>query len=255
MNIQARILSSYKLAHPPRIDLDLKERRPVDPEAMLQLSAMTGSMIRFGKDVVVESKGFIKTRATGSRVLIGSNTTLDRCRFTIQGENSAIVIGPSCRIRALQIAVRDSNSLFVIGAGTTWEHGTVLCNSGCSIIIGNECMFSTHIALRNRDGHGIFDATTRELINPPRDVIIGSHVWLGSGVRVNKGAVIGGGTVVGQASVVSGRLKGSSIYAGVPARMVRSNVIWSRTMNPDDIPEIYSTVSKDITDSPDPTSI
>jgi acetyltransferase-like isoleucine patch superfamily enzyme len=116
-------------------------------------------------------------------------------------------------------------------------------------------MFSSHVTLRNRDWHGIFDATTRELINPPQNVVVGSHVWLGSGVCVNKGAVIGGGTIVGQASVVSGRLKGSSMYAGVPARMVRGDVIWSRTLNPDDIPEIYSTVSQDLTELPDPSSI
>jgi len=68
----------------------------------------------------------MKTHASGSRVLVGNNSSLDQCRLTVLGETAAILIGPSCRILALQITVRDGKSLIVIGACTTWEHGTVL---------------------------------------------------------------------------------------------------------------------------------
>lgn len=47
MDFHARILSSQKLAHPPRIELDMTEHRPMDPEALLQLSALTGTAIQF----------------------------------------------------------------------------------------------------------------------------------------------------------------------------------------------------------------
>ena len=58
------------------------------------------------------------------------------------------------------------------------------------------------------------------LINKP--VKIGDNVWFGAGAIVTGGLKIGSGVVVGAGSVVTGDLKDDGIYAGVPAKFIKS---------------------------------
>jgi hypothetical protein len=61
-----------------------------------------------------------------------------------------------------------------------------------------------------------------------------------AGARVNKGAVLGSGMVLAQASVLSGKAEPRTVYAGVPARPLRTNVNWSRTPDYGDIPDEFA---------------
>ena len=56
---------------------------------------------------------------------------------------------------------------------------------------------------------------------------MGSHVWLGLNVLLLDGSVVGNNVVVGARSVVSKPLESNSVYAGTPARLVRSGITWS----------------------------
>ena len=107
------------------------------------------------------------------------------------------------------------------------------------IALGNDCMISNTVVIRTFDGHGIFDASTKERINHSEDVFLGHHVWLGNSARVNKGARVGSGTILGQCAIASGVLDGNCIYAGAPARKIREGVVWSRTGAYEDIPAAY----------------
>ncbi len=106
------------------------------------------------------------------------------------------------------------------------------------VVIGNDCMFSTGIVMRTSDGHAII-SESGEYLNQPEDIVIGDHVWLGMGVKVLKGAVIPNNSVVAMSSVflrnsnpaaiLSYTPPHSSIFAGVPAKMVKSgNFRWVR---------------------------
>jgi acetyltransferase-like isoleucine patch superfamily enzyme len=79
-------------------------------------------------------------------------------------------------------------------------------------------MFSSEIRVMTTDHHTIRDAATGERINPPQDVAIGRHVWVGRGVQVLKGA----------RSLVTGEIEAGSLALGVPAKVVRSGIIWER---------------------------
>ena len=90
-------------------------------------------------------------------------------------------------------------------------------------------MFATDIYIRNNDAHTIIDRNSGKVINHPKDIIIGNHVWLGYNVTVLKGAVIPDGCVVGAKSVVSKPLtESNAIYAGQPAKLIKSNIQWFR---------------------------
>ena len=53
-------------------------------------------------------------------------------------------------------------------------------------------------------------------------ITIGRNVWLGAHVIVLPGVIIGDNAVVGAASVVTSSVPGAEIWAGVPARRIRS---------------------------------
>jgi len=53
-------------------------------------------------------------------------------------------------------------------------------------------------------------------------VEIGNNVWLGAGVIITGGMRVGSGVVVGAGSVVTKDLKDDGVYAGVPAKFIKS---------------------------------
>lgn len=116
-----------------------------------------------------------------------------------------------------------------IGKNTTSEnHCQIAACEGTSVTIGDECMLSHDIYIRTTDSHPICDGSD-ERINPAKDVVIGSHVWLGMQALVLKGASIPDGCVVGARSVVSrGVFEKNSVVAGFPARQLKCGIVWKR---------------------------
>ena len=55
-------------------------------------------------------------------------------------------------------------------------------------------------------------------------ILIGNNVWIGRGCLICEGAIIEDGVVVGANSVVKGRLVKDTIYAGAPAKAIKSRI-------------------------------
>jgi acetyltransferase-like isoleucine patch superfamily enzyme len=214
------------------------------PLGDLVTSALPGIKVE-GKDTVMLAPDFsgfgaltrIDIDSMSSVVWLAPGTTFGNVLIQMRGRNNIVYIGPNCRLRKMNLMIKGTNNIVAIGQDTSIEDANIHCGpSGCAVMVGDDGMISSTVVIRTSDGHGIFDADTRELINKPQDVTIHRHVWLGNGVRLNKGSVIGAGTVIGQMAVVSGRKEGGSIYAGVPARKIRGNIVWSRTDRFEDAP-------------------
>jgi acetyltransferase-like isoleucine patch superfamily enzyme len=165
----------------------------------------------------------------------------------INGEGHSIFIDPSANLDGARLRVRDRGCSVHIGAGVTgkWDltvsqGGSLVIGAGSScetalvavqtaqVTIGADCMFSFSVEIRTTDTHAIYDVGTGERVNPDRSVTIGDHVWLAKQVVVLKGASIGTGSIVGTRSLVTGKLPPLSLSAGVPARVVREGVVWTR---------------------------
>ena len=106
----------------------------------------------------------------------------------------------------------DRGSNLSIGRGTFINLGVYFENSALVSIgercqIGPCCLFLT---TNHREG--------RDESLPVR---IGNDVWLGAGVKVLPGAVIGDGITIAAGAVVSGEIRGGSLWGGVPAKQIR----------------------------------
>lgn len=193
--------------------------------------------IRIHHTAQLDKNSRIKANFQSSRLYICDRAKIENCLIEFRGSGSTLVVGPKANVRNTRVTISGKRSLVVIGAATTIGGAHMIAAEQRSIFIGDDCMLSNDIIIRTSDSHGIFDIATGERLNVAKDVILGAHVWLGNGVRLNKGSYIAPGCIVAQASVVSGiQTTASSIYGGVPSRLIRKGVAWSRTGKFEDVP-------------------
>ena len=96
--------------------------------------------------------------------------------------------------------------------------------------VGEDGLWSDEILIQSNDQHGIIDLDTMQVINGGRRYIhIGEHVWIGRRTIVMPDVRIGRGSILGAGAILTSDMPENVIFAGVPAREVKSNVSWSRS--------------------------
>lgn len=124
----------------------------------------------------------------------------------------------------------NEGSEIVIGDNTTTESMCQFAScEGKKIIIGNDCMLSHGIDIRNTDSHSILN-DRGERINPSADIRVGDHVWIGIRSTLLKGSFIPSNCVVAAQSLVNSSLNASEyvLIAGSPAKVIKSGINWDR---------------------------
>lgn len=147
-------------------------------------------------------------------------------RIRFFGSNNIIKFGKNLCITNLNIYC-GNNGYLEIDESATIVDAEIHVSDG-RIVIGEDCMLSKGIRIRNNDNHHIFDRATGKRINNNTDVVIGNQVWIGYGVVLLPGAQIGDGSVVGENAVTSSQFPDHVIIAGSPAKVIRENICWSR---------------------------
>jgi acetyltransferase-like isoleucine patch superfamily enzyme len=219
---------------------ELRPARRADVAAMRLVDTTDVRGVCFGDGAVLSRGCTVESRGDGNFVVLAANVHLTKVTLILRGTGNLIYFGPETRLRNVMVKAVGDDNIVAFGRDVSFESGTVLCErEGRALLVGDDCMFSNSIILRTTDHHGIFDRSTKARLNEPADVVVGAHVWLGNGARVNKGTRIGTGTVVGQMSIVGGTLEANCIYAGVPARKLRSDVVWSRNEGYGGIPKQF----------------
>lgn len=113
--------------------------------------------------------------------------------------------------------------------------GSKRVSIGRGTFINRECMFSTHAPIsigENVDigmrvtlitaSHEVASSDRRAGKHIAAPITIGSGSWVGAGATILPGVSIGKGTVIAAGSVVTESCEADSLYAGVPARRIRS---------------------------------
>lgn len=89
-------------------------------------------------------------------------------------------------------------------------------NIGNDVAIGPGCRL---IAYSNSYKQGQLVTDTKEV----GDITIGNNVFIGANSTILPGARIEDNTIIGAQSLVSGELKGDSVYAGTPCKKISDN--------------------------------
>lgn len=150
----------------------------------------------------------------------------DSVTINFLGGNNLVKLGRGVSVRKLNIQC-GKNSLCSIGDGTEIEEVKIIITDG-KIEMGQECLLSTSVTLRNHDKHHIFDKATGKRINYAGNMKIGNHVWICHGVVLLGSAAIGDNSIVGTMAVTSAAFPKEVIIAGNPAKVIREQVCWSK---------------------------
>lgn len=107
--------------------------------------------------------------------------------------------------------------------------GNVFINNNSKIYvfnkvkIGDNCIIAEDVFIRNSDNHKlIYDGYKNTA-----PIIIEDNVWIGTRATILKGVTIESGSVVA-GSVVTKNVPKNSLVAGVPARVIKTNIEWKR---------------------------
>lgn len=188
-----------------------------------------------------------------NKININVDTKINNLEIIIKGNNNEIVIESGAWIRNSSINIESSfNKIYIgndviftgkmlmkiidsntisIGSHSSIGNAYFLCGEGRTISIGKDCMIAYGIEFRTTDSHPISDVISGVRINSAEDIIIGDHVWIGAYVTILKGSVVMDNSVIAIKSLISSKFdKGNVVIAGVPGKIVRTGVNWSRTL-------------------------
>jgi acetyltransferase-like isoleucine patch superfamily enzyme len=142
------------------------------------------------------------------------------------GSGGSVVLGS---LGAVTLDVRIGHSGVLVVGDKTTVNGARVVAVNSNILVGQDGLWSDEILAQGFDQHGIVDMDTREIINlERRDIVTEQHVWIGRRVTLMPMITIGKGSIVGTGAIVTKSVPSFSSAVGVPARVVRDKVSWSR---------------------------
>lgn len=160
-------------------------------------------------------------------VEIKPGAVVENMRIFMRGNSHRLFIGARCHLKGGDFYFEDDRCTIRIGDRTTVESAHfAVTEPDRSIVIGEDCMFSTGIELRTGDSHSIIDNTTQMRINYAKDIHVKNHVWIGANAIILKGVTLGNDSIVGTGSLVTADVPDNCIAAGIPAKVVRENINW-----------------------------
>jgi acetyltransferase-like isoleucine patch superfamily enzyme len=174
-------------------------------------------------------------QTSGCRVFIGHKVRGDM-EINLNGDNSVIYLGNHCDLKQLQVRSRQANDLIAIGeevsvaGNNVWVSGYGAGDRTPAIVVGDDCMFSYDIVIRNSDAHPVFDADTDRQINEPQHAVhIEPHVWVGERSNILKDVTVGACSIIALGSTVTKDTPRFSSIKGVPAiASVQTDRYWAR---------------------------
>ena len=177
------------------------------------------SLIQIGNRII--------NRGGHNQFVLGDNVDIRNCTVKFFGNNNKLIIKTGCKINDVVFHFEDDNNTIQIGEQTRFVGDThIACVEGKMISIGNDCLFSNDLVLRTSDSHSIIDKNNKR-INPPKDILIGNHVWVGNKVVILKGTTISDNSIIGSGSLVAGKgFESNVIVAGNPGKIVKEGVDW-----------------------------
>ena len=118
----------------------------------------------------------------------------------------------------------DRGAQLTIGDNVGISQAALICH--CSITVGNNVKIGGGACVYDTDFHSL-DAAVRNSAEDlkhraEKPVVIGDNVFIGAKSIILKGVTIGENSIIGAGSVVTKSVPANEIWAGNPARFIRS---------------------------------
>ncbi len=162
-----------------------------------------------------QSKGIPKINvALGGKCEIGN-------LFKMNNRESSNPIG---RFNACSLFVGPKGNL-IIGSNVGMSSSAIVCND--SIEIGNNVNLGGNVVIYDTDFHSLDPKKRQVRESDVRNtktaaVKIGNSVFIGAHSTILKGVEIGDNSIIGAGSVVTKKIPENEIWAGNPAKFIRS---------------------------------
>lgn len=214
-NVWATIYLNFKL-----LPLRQAMRLPIEVFHKFRLSNSKGRL-------VIETdrihRGMIQIGCYGSEMFSHNDETI----LFLAGEwrcKGSIAVGIGSCVRIEQGACLITEDDVVLGA-----HNLLLCEK--MVMIKDHFLSSWDCSIMDTDRHCIKDVKSGVIVNPASDIFIGAHTWLGNSVSINKGTRLPENSIVASHSMCNNDYSKEGencLFAGIPAKKICSNRVWTR---------------------------
>ncbi len=174
------------------------------------LRALPGSRFRLGKGSSVSISGAFVLGANG--LLRGGRTSIVRV-----DEGASLEVKDAALYYGADVVLFPRSRLRI---GSTYINSDCKIRCHESITIGDGCAISHDFTVMDSNAH-ILDGS-----KGTAPVVVEDHVWIGTRVMVLSGVTVGEGAVIAAGSVVTRDVPARSLVGGVPAKVIRDNVVW-----------------------------
>ena len=161
-------------------------------------------------------------------ILIKKKRSFENAVIKIRGDNNNVIFEEGGYHRGTFIYIVGNRLTLRIGKDTCTYSGDIsVGGDSVNLDIGQNCLFAKEVVVRTSDSHKIY-ANDDSLINVPKSVSIGDHVWIGYRSIILKGVHIGNETVITAGAVVTKSFGPNSLIGGVPAKLLKEGIYWKR---------------------------
>lgn len=100
----------------------------------------------------------------------------------------------------------------------------------CHIKIGDDNMWSYDITILDTDAHQITNSEGN-VLNHPKPIEFGNHVWLGCGCTVLKGSLIPDGCIVASGSKIMHQYEEDNCIITTKKKILKHDIRWNRNLS------------------------
>ena len=188
--------------------------------AKLNMHPSTHLLMKKSK-IIIEDGIFNVGTTHGKLGGYGIDPTKDNCRIHLTNSTLKIVgnvsLYPGCRIIA--------NNAEIIIKNNTKINAPSWIIAEKKIEIGENCLISFNVTIRDNDGHK-HSGSEEEIIYNNKEVIIGNNCWIGQNVIILKGVIVGAGAVISAGSIINKNVPENTLV-GNHSAVIRENIKWN----------------------------
>lgn len=154
--------------------------------------------------------------------LVIDNKTFVEKNCKIVCVDSGVLFLKSCHLSEGTFIIVAENAKLEMENTFVGRNCLISCNK--RITIKNDCLIAEMVVIRDHNhNYNLNDDKIASLGNDIGEIIIESNVWVGAKATILKNTIIGKNSVIGAHSLVNKSIDRNSVFAGIPAKRIKSN--------------------------------